>query len=229
MRKIYFTLLCCAAVLPAACVPGGGLRTGGPEKTFLGYRIIVPDNKESARSEAEQQAKAYCESENKKYEFSRLVTWSTVRLGRYVPSYNFYFICREPQVAESSEPEKLTPQKSEALAGKEEPPREEAVVSAGREVPGKTVMIVTPEPEVSEPSPDTPTIEARPSKIKITALSKERGRQVRQVRAASASSLWFTTKDKNYIPGEPEPLAPPGEEEHPSILGGQVFEESLDN
>lgn len=132
MRIIYFTLLCCAAVLPAACVPGGGLRPGVPEKTFLGYRIEVPDNKESARVAAEQQARAFCESEKKQYVFSRFVTWSTVRLGRYVPTYSFYFVCNEPQVVKFNKPEKLTPQKSTTVAGKEEQPRQEEAASAGR-------------------------------------------------------------------------------------------------
>ena len=235
MSKIYLTLLCCAAVLPAACVPGGGLRPWAPEKTFLGYRIEVPDNNESARLEAEKQGRAFCESEHKQYEFSRLVTWSTARLGRYVPSYNFYFVCREPQVAKVAEPEKLTPEKAASAPRRQMPLREEAAVSSDRETAGKTVMIVTPEPElepeleVSAPPADIRTIEARPSKIQVASVSQAAGRRKMPIRTAKASDIWFTTRDKDYIPGEPESLAAPGEEVHSSILGGHFVEEPLGN
>lgn len=233
MRIIYFSLLCCAAVLPAACVPGTALRTGGPEKTFLGYRIEVPDNKESSRVAAEQQARAFCEREKKQYVFSRFVTWPVLRLGRYIPTYSFYFVCYEPKVVKlkSAKPKKLTPQKSEAAAGAEEQSREEEAVSADRKASEKPVMIVTPEPEVSAPSTNIRirTIEARPSKIQVTALSRERGRRKLNPRQARASEIWLYDRDKNYVPGEPESLGPPGAKVHPSLLGGHFTEETLQN
>ncbi|MEJ2689142.1 MAG: hypothetical protein P8130_04180 [Deltaproteobacteria bacterium] len=200
----------------------------------------MPDESASARLQAEQQARAFCESQSKQYIFTRFITWNTVRLGRNVPTYNLYFLCKEVDIAQPAEPEKVTPKKSEGPTLEETPSQEEAAVSAGKKDSEKTVMIITPEPpespeplgppesEVSAPSADIRTIEARPSKIKVAELPRERGRRMRQTRTAKAA-LWFTTKDKDYIPGAPEPLAPPGEEEHPSILGGNVVEETLEN
>jgi hypothetical protein len=207
MKKIFPVLLCCTAVAAVRCVPSTGPLAREPEKSAFGYRIRVTGDQESGRSDAEQQASDFCKSRNKRYEFGRFVKRISTTMGMNIEAYDFYFTCQDEQTTKVAEPEKPTPKKSEASVRKEtgssqtELPLEKTPVPANDEVPVK-LSGTTAEPQ-------------------RTARAGGDGRPVIKV------SKKKMARKKEYIPGEPERLAPPGEEK-PVILDGTFIEETLD-
>jgi len=209
MRKIFPALLCCAAVVAVRCVPSTGPLASGPEKSAFGYRIRITGDQKNSRSDAEKQARDFCENKNKRYEFGRLVRRTSTTLGVTIEAYDFYFTCQDEQKTKVAEPEKKqVPEKSEALVRKEtesaqeKPPLMNIPVPADNEatvkLPGETVeQQRTARGIVGD---DTPVIKVSKKKI---------------------------ARKKEYIPGEPERLTPPGEEK-PVILDGTFIEETLD-
>ena len=227
MRKIYFVWLCWTAVLTAGCVSTVGLSQGGPEKSPFGYRIRVAGEKGSTRAQAEQQARAFCGNQSKRYRFGRLVRWTRTRMGADVHTYDFYFTCEDGSATETAEPEKLTPEKGSRASIHKEEPASKKVVPTGKKATEKTSG-ATAGPEGPAQPARKPATEAGSSEKQPATVSKEGGPQRRPSKITRVPAKASSSREKKYVPGEPEPLGPSSDEDEPVIFGGSIVEEPLE-
>lgn len=227
MRNFFPQLLCCTALVAAGCALPAGPMPGMPEKSPFGYKISVSGDSRGIRDGAVQQATAFCESEAKQYALNRHVFRVGVRMGSNVYTYDLYFNCVVEKGTKLAEPEKLLRKKrSEAVStGQQDLRQGKAVVKAGPEEKRPTA-VVKAGPKEKLPAA---VVKASPEVKLPAAAAKEQNPQIRRVASAPApgAKVFSPQKKKEFIPGEIERLAPPGEEE-PAILNGSFVEETLE-